>query len=43
MAWIAKQSANTKLQKRDVPYLTPVLMDKLPKILCLGMQLGKVL
>ena len=31
MAWIAKQSANTKLQKRDVPYLTPVLMDKITK------------
>ena len=31
MAWIAKQSANTKQQKRDVPYLTPVLMDKITK------------
>jgi formate dehydrogenase subunit gamma len=31
MAWIAKQSANTKLQKRDVPYLTPALMEKITK------------
>ena len=31
MAWIAKQSANTKLQKRDVPYLTPALMEQITK------------
>ena len=31
MAWIAKQSANTKLEKRDEPYLTPVLMEKITK------------
>jgi NADH-quinone oxidoreductase E subunit len=31
MAWIAKQSANTKLEKRDVPYLTPALLEKITK------------
>jgi NADH:ubiquinone oxidoreductase subunit E len=29
MAWIAKQSANTKLEKRDEPYITPALMEKI--------------
>ncbi len=31
MAWIAKQSANTKLEKRDEPYLTSALMEKITK------------
>ncbi len=31
MTWTAKQSANTKLEKRDEPYLTPSLMDKITK------------
>ena len=31
MVWTAKQSANTKLEKRDEPYLTPELMDKITK------------
>jgi NADH:ubiquinone oxidoreductase subunit E len=29
MAWIAKQSANIKIEKRDEPYITPVLMEKI--------------
>lgn len=31
MAWIAKQSANIKLEKRDEPYLTPALIEKITK------------
>jgi len=29
MAWKAQQSATTKIKKRDEPYLTPVLMEKI--------------
>lgn len=29
MTWIAKQSANIKIEKRDEPYLTQSLMDKI--------------
>ena len=31
MAWIAKQSANTKIEKRGEPYITPALMEKITK------------
>ena len=29
MAWISKQSAHTEIEKRNEPYLTPALLDKI--------------
>ena len=31
MAWTAKQSANTSIEKRDEPYLTPAMTKKIKK------------